>query len=254
LDHSIPADAPIHMTPHLLILNPNTTEAVTDRLAAAAHASARTGTRISATQPSWGVSSVEGYYDGYVSVTAALARIHELRAAGHTWDAVIWAGFGDVGGEALRELLDIPVITIAEAAVHLALMLGHRYAIVTTLRRCAPMITDVLTTSGLMAHCAGVFGTDLEVLAEPEALRRRLGEVAGQALESGAEVICLGSAAMTGWSTDLSADLGVPVVDGVTAAVAMAESLVGLGLRTSKINAYATPRGKVRPGWPSTST
>jgi allantoin racemase len=43
---------------------------------------------------------------------------------------------------------------------------------------------------------------------------------------------------------------GVPVVDGVTAAVALAESLVRLGLKTSKVRTYATPRPKKVVGWP----
>ena len=44
----------------------------------------------------------------------------------------------------------------------------------------------------------------------------------------------------------------VPVVDGVTAAVALAESLVRLGLSTSKVRTYATPRPKKIVGWPFT--
>jgi allantoin racemase len=42
----------------------------------------------------------------------------------------------------------------------------------------------------------------------------------------------------------------VPVVDGVTAAVKLAESLVALGLSTSKVRTYATPRRKRVVGWP----
>lgn len=42
---------------------------------------------------------------------------------------------------------------------------------------------------------------------------------------------------------------GVPVVDGVTAAVTIAETLVRLGLSTSKVRTYATPRPKAITGW-----
>jgi allantoin racemase len=41
-------------------------------------------------------------------------------------------------------------------------------------------------------------------------------------------------------------------VDGVTAAVKLAESLVDLGLSTSKVRSYATPRHKRLTGWPLT--
>jgi len=43
---------------------------------------------------------------------------------------------------------------------------------------------------------------------------------------------------------------GVPVVDGVTAAVKLAEDLVVLGLSTSKVRTYAPPRPKRIVGWP----
>ena len=43
---------------------------------------------------------------------------------------------------------------------------------------------------------------------------------------------------------------GVPVVDGVTAAVKLAEDLVALGLSTSKVRTYAPPHPKRIVGWP----
>ena len=43
---------------------------------------------------------------------------------------------------------------------------------------------------------------------------------------------------------------GVPVVDGVSAAVTIAESLVRLGLTTSKVRTYAPPRPKRIVNWP----
>ena len=65
-----------------------------------------------------------------------------------------------------------------------------------------------------------------------------------------AEVICLGCGGMAGLDEAVRARTGVPVVDGVTAAVKLAESLVALGLSTSKIRTYAPPRPKRIVGWP----
>lgn len=48
----------------------------------------------------------------------------------------------------------------------------------------------------------------------------------------------------------VSAATGVPIVDGVRSAVTIAEGLVRMGLRTSKVRTYATPRPKVVTGWP----
>jgi len=68
--------------------------------------------------------------------------------------------------------------------------------------------------------------------------------------EDKAEVICLGCGGMAGLDEQIRQRTGVPVVDGVTAAVTVAESLVRLGLSTSKVRTYATPRQKQVIGWP----
>jgi allantoin racemase len=70
--------------------------------------------------------------------------------------------------------------------------------------------------------------------------------------EDKAEVICLGCGGMAGLDEAVRAKTGVPVVDGVTAAVKLAESLVALGLSTSKVRTYAPPRPKRITGWPLT--
>lgn len=55
---------------------------------------------------------------------------------------------------------------------------------------------------------------------------------------------------MSGLTERVIERTGVPVVDGVTAAVMIAESLVRLGLSTSKMRTYATPRPKKILNWP----
>lgn len=67
-----------------------------------------------------------------------------------------------------------------------------------------------------------------------------------------AEVICLGCGGMADLEDRIEQRTGVPVVDGVAAAVTIAEGLVRLGLRTSKVRTYAPPRPKQITGWPMT--
>ncbi|NNG60918.1 Asp/Glu/hydantoin racemase, partial [Pseudomonas fragi] len=59
----------------------------------------------------------------------------------------------------------------------------------------------------------------------------------------------LGCGGMAGLDERIRQLTGVPVIDGVTAAVTIAESLVRLGLSTSKVRTYATPRPKAIAGW-----
>ena len=70
--------------------------------------------------------------------------------------------------------------------------------------------------------------------------------------EDRAEVICLGCGGMAGLDEAVRRATAVPVVDGVTAAVKLAESNVALALSTSKVRTYAPPRRKRVTGWPLT--
>ena len=72
----------------------------------------------------------------------------------------------------------------------------------------------------------------------------RLEELALQAVrEDGADVICLGCAGMAGVTEAISTTLGLPCVDGVAAAVGLAQMLVGLGLDVRETQAPFEPEG-----------
>lgn len=65
-----------------------------------------------------------------------------------------------------------------------------------------------------------------------------------------AEAICLGCAGMAGLEEAIDTELGVPVIHGVAAAVRLADAIVGLRLRTSKVSTYAAPDAKKITKWP----
>ena len=91
----------------------------------------------------------------------------------------------------------------------------------------------------------------LELEADPERAVAAIAEQAELAVrEDHAEVICLGCGGMAELESRVRERTGVPVVDGVAAAVTVAESLVRLGLTTSKVRTYAPPRPKRITGWP----
>ena len=113
---------------------------------------------------------------------------------------------------------------------------------------------DAVILAGLTAHCASVRACGLgtaEVDADPAgAVRAIVDEAARAVAEDGADVICLGCAGMAGVTEAISAKLGVPAVDGVAAAVALAQALVGLGLTTSKVGALDVGPPNPRTHWP----
>ncbi|WP_166367280.1 aspartate/glutamate racemase family protein [Pseudomonas akapageensis] len=235
----------------ILVVNVNTTESITHAIAEQARLVAAPGTEIVGLTPRFGAESVEGNFESYL---AAIAVMDRVMSYDQPFDAVIQAGYGEHGREGLQELLDVPVVDITEAAASLAMLLGHAYSVVTTLDRTVPLIEDRLKLAGLFERCASVRASGLAVLELEEDPQRAVEAIVGQAelavRQDKAEVICLGCGGMAGLDEQIRQRTGVPVVDGVTAAVTLAESLVRLGLSTSKVRTYAKPRPKQIVGWP----
>ena len=230
------------------VVNPNTTQSMTDSIAAAARAAALPGTTIIATQPAMGPASIEGYYDEAFAVPGMLARIAEHANA----DAHVIACFDDTGLDAARSRATAPVIGIGEAAFHAASLLAGRFSVITTLGRSIPAIEHNLVRYGLASRCAKVRAAEIPVLEldnpASDASARISAEIAAAMAEDRAEAIVLGCAGMAALAARLSHQHGLPVVDGVAAAVAFAEALARLGLRTSKLGGYAAPLAKPYAG------
>jgi allantoin racemase len=235
----------------ILVVNVNTTESMTARIGAQARAAASPGTEIVAATPRFGPASVESILESHLAAVGVLDCA--LRHADGC-DAVILARFGELGREALQELLPVPAIDITEAAAHVACLLGKTFAVVTTVDRAVPAIEDRLLLAGLRSRCVSVRAVRIPVLELETSADVTVEAVAraatGAIREGGAEVICLGCAGMAGIAERVSQEIGAPVVDGVTAAVRLAESLHALGLRTSKVGFYAPSPTKSISGWP----
>ncbi|HEX4766458.1 MAG TPA: aspartate/glutamate racemase family protein [Lichenihabitans sp.] len=232
----------------ILVVNPNTTASMTRKIGQAAEAAASPGTVVAAVNPDFGPASIEGYYDEALSVPGLLAEIQKAPDA----DAYVIACFDDTGLDASRCLTTAPVIGIGEAAFHLASLVGGQFSVVTTLSRSVPAIQHNLAKYGLASRCARVRASDVAVLdleIPGSDARARISAEIGRAIaHDRAEAIVLGCAGMADLAAALAREHGVPVVDGVGAAVKLAESLVCLGLRTSKRGGYAAPRPKAYTG------
>lgn len=232
----------------LLVVNPNTTASMTEKIGAAARAVATADTEIIAVNPSSGPASIEGYYD---EVFAIPGLIGEMRAAGAV-DATIIACFDDTGLDAARTFSVAPVIGIGEAAFHFASLVAGKFSVVTTLARSVPAIEHNLVRYGLASRCARVRAADVAVLEleiPGSAARGRISREIDRAIdEDHAEAIVLGCAGMADLAAALTREHGLPVIDGVAAAVKLAESLVALGLKTSRRGGYAPPLAKAYAG------
>ncbi|MZI93368.1 aspartate/glutamate racemase family protein [Vibrio sp. CAIM 722] len=232
------------------VINPNTSQGMTDKIATAAKAVALSNTTIIATQPQHGPSTVESAFD---EIIASAALMDEIQTGiEHDVDAHIIACFGDPGLDAARELSSVPVIGIAEAAFHMASLITRRFSVVTTMSSTLPTAHHLLDRYGFSQMCASVRATDIPV-KELESMTSTLysalyHECLLAINDDGAEAIVLGCAGMADLVARLSSALNVPVIDGVAAAVKLAESLDQLGLRTAKSGFYAAPKPKAFVG------
>ena len=231
---------------HIRLINPNTTAAMTAKIGAAAERVAAAGTRISATNPEAGPVSIESHFDEAISAVGVLDEIRRGDAQGV--DAHVIACFGDPGLLAARELSAAPVIGIAEAAFHFAALISTRFSVVTTLGRTTIIAEQLLHNYGFAQHCRKVRAAEIPVLELEHdsacALERIIAECRRAKAEDGIGAIVLGCAGMAEHSAEIGAAVGLPIVDGVSAAVKLAESLVALGLRTSKHGDLAFPPPK----------
>lgn len=225
----------------ILVVNPNTTASMTEKIGATARAIASPGTEIIAVNPESGPVSIEGYYDE----ARSLAGLLQVVEANLDVDAIVVACFDDTGLDALRCIASCPVVAIGEAAFHMASMLANKFSVITTLARSVPAIEHNLHRYGLATRCARVRSTDVAVLdlehdAGPARTKIDI-EIRRAITEDRAEAIVLGCAGMTDLTHSLSAEHGLPVLDGVGCAITLCEGLVRLGLKTSRLGGYMPP-------------
>jgi allantoin racemase len=229
----------------ILLVNPNTTASMTATAADAARRVAASGTEIVAATSSMGPVSIEGYYDEALAVPGLLMEIARGEKAGA--DAAIIACFDDTGLDAARALAGIPVIGICEAALASVSFIAQRITIVTTMERSRLPLEHLVQRYG-MAGRTKVRAADIPVLSledpQSNARDRLCSEIAAALRDEKAEAIVLGCAGMADLTAELRHEFGVPVVDGVAAAVKQAEALVAMGLSTAKRGAYASPVSK----------
>ncbi|MCM2456690.1 aspartate/glutamate racemase family protein [Rhizobium sp. CG4] len=231
---------------HIRLINPNSTASMTSQALASALRVKQSGTEVSAVNPANTPISIEGGADEAMAVPGMLEEIRKGERLGI--EAYVIACFDDPGLHAAREVARGPVIGICQAAIQVAMTISRRFSIITTLPRSIPIIEDLVSDYGADRHCRKVRAINLPVLGleEDPAMAEQLliREIETAKQQDRAEAIILGCAGMSALCDRLREATGVPVIDGVTAAIKIAEALVGAGYVTSKVNAYDYPRVK----------
>jgi len=233
----------------ILIANPNTSTGVTDRLVAAGRLVASPGTELQPMTASYGVPYIATRAEAAIGAAAALDMLAERRG---TMDAAIVAAFGDPGLGGARELFDFPVVGMAEAAMLMACTLGRRFGIVSFSRSLEPWFAEIVAWHGMTGRCAAIrtldegFKSIDDVQEEKEAVLVDL--ALGTVANDGADVVILAGAPLAGLAGKIRDRVPVPLVDGIQAAVVMAEGLVRLKPRKATAGTYRRPGPKDSKG------
>ena len=230
----------------IAIINPNSTQSMTDKCQQIAEQYKNSDTEIWASNPTTTPASIEGQYDEAMCVSGLLDEVKKAQSWGA--DGLVVACFDDPGIGACRELMDGPVIGICEGAMKAASLIAKNFSVVTTLPRAVPLIEELAEKYGMEKFCKKVRAADIPVLD-----LERDGEVAYKKIETeiklavqqdNCEAIILGCAGMTDLTMKLTKSCGIPVIDGVLISVKMVEAMIGANISTSKVGAFATPRFK----------
>lgn len=169
-----------------------------------------------------------------------------LTAQEDGYDAVCIDTMSDSGMNALRSLLDIPVIGPGRASFMMALMLGNKFSVLTQWAPWSGIYEKTLKEYGIRDKCVSIrspnIPPDVENLlgGKEEDVFPKLKEVGLQCVEDGAEVICLGSTTMHQSHQYLSENLPVPVINPGPLTYKLAETVLSLNLTHSR-KAYPKP-------------
>ncbi|WP_439576802.1 aspartate/glutamate racemase family protein [Elioraea sp.] len=234
------------MSLRILLANANTTAAVTEICAASARAAASPGTEIVPATPRFGPAIISSRAENAIAAHGIL----DCLAAHHVGcDAAVLAVSYDTALAAARQLLPIPVLGMTEAACLTACMLGGRFGLTTF--SSTELYRELIASYGLTARLAGVAvvaASPYDAASDPGAVAAKVAEAARGLAREGADAVILGGAALAGMGARIQAEVPVPLVDGIAAAVRFAEALVALGLKKPGTGSYAAPSGRASVG------
>ncbi len=231
----------------LLLLNPNTTTALTERLANSARAVLPEGVALETATAGYGFPYISSRAEAQVAGTIVLET---LAARAADWDAAIIAAFGDPGLLAARELFDRPVVGMTEAAMISALSLGERFAFVTFTVRMIPWYEEQVRMAGLASRFAGTFVPEAAMGAVTDIAEDMRGPLAATCRDAArhADVLILAGAPIAGLAPLIADEVPAVLLDPIRAAVLQGVTQVRLSTRGAWAGSMARPPAKESTG------
>ena len=226
----------------ILVINPITTDSFNDMTKKYLEEIKSPDVKIEVVNIKDGPSSIETFYDEAFALPEILKTINEYKSR---CDAIVINCFADPAVNAARELTDVLVVGPAEASMMIALMLGHKFGVISTFRNSGPWIEVQARNMGVEQRLAGAVGIDIPVLELGNNLRktaRYLIDAARDLIKlKGAEVIVLGCTGMAPVARIVKEGIEVPVIEPMATAFKVAELMISLKLTHPKAGLYMTP-------------
>jgi Asp/Glu/hydantoin racemase len=233
----------------LLIINPNTTQSITELVVR--HARDALG-------PEFELVPATGRFGcAYIASEAcfaigAHAALDCFAAHGEGCDGVLLACFGDPGLFAVREISPVPVVGLAEASMMEAAQTAGRFSIVTGGARWKPMLARFAAEIGRSESVASIRTVALsgaQIAADPDAsLQLLAAECCGAAEQDGAKAVILGGAGLAGLAARIQEHVPVPVLDSVLVGAQRVAALARHGQRAEPPGGALVPAPGIDAG------
>jgi allantoin racemase len=235
----------------LLLINPNTSAHITERMLHAARAALGPDVRVDGATARFGPAVIGTRSEAAIAAHAAL-DVAAREADGY--DAVVLGVSLDCGLAPLRELLDVPVAAMTESGLACAGMLGQRLGLLTLGARMLPLYRELVAGYGMQDRLVGWRAPELPAAfgggsAPDGAVADAVADaVARMVDEDGVEAVLLSGAVLAGYAALLRERVDVPLIDCAAAAALQAVALVRLGARRPARGSLAPPRSRASSG------
>ncbi|TDR90130.1 aspartate/glutamate racemase family protein [Enterovirga rhinocerotis] len=235
----------------LLVLNPNTSPSVTERLAAVATRAASPGTEIVAVTAPRGFPYLSSRAEAQIGGAIALEMLAEK---GGDYDGAVIAAFGDPGLHAARDVVEVPVVGMSEAGMLAACLLGRRFSLVTFAPALASWYEDCVALHGLTGRCASIRHLDEAFRSIGEVQEEKAEQLVALACrtveQDRPDVIVLAGAPLAGLAPLVADRIPVPLVDPIAASIRQLEMLVAMTPRLPEAGRHLRPAAKPNSGLP----
>lgn len=203
-----------------LIINPNTNPAVTERIRLATLRCSQPGVTFEVTQPKVGPYSIETSQQREHAQEEVLKLIRSCDTSQYT--SILMACFDDLAIEEARLISQVPVYGTCQLSVEAIMTITAKFSIVTTVQQAVSGIEKLVRQHGggnaFTTYAAGI-GVEQAAAADNETIHKVAATAASAIRFDGAKAILLASGGLTGYASLLSDIIGVPIIDGVEAAI-----------------------------------